>query len=63
MILYGCLYILFIVLTFGISLVIRPCIFAVMNAFNFIDDDNLNKIQLYYNRLLKSLKLLKKVQM
>ena len=60
LVLYGLMYILFTAMTFGISFVIRPCIFAVLSAFNFITNESLVKIHQYYRRNLTHFALLKK---
>ena len=54
------LYVLFTVMTFGISFVIRPCIFAVLSAFNFINNETLLKIHQYYRKNITGFSLLKK---
>jgi hypothetical protein len=59
-VLYGVLYVLFTVMTFGISFVIRPCIFAVLSAFNFINNETLLKILQYYKKSVTNISLLKK---
>lgn len=54
------MYIIFTVLTFGISEVIKPCIRAVLEGFNFIDDEMLLKVRQYYYKLIVSMNQLKK---
>ena len=58
--LYGFMYVVFVLLTFGISLVIRPCIFAVLSAFNFIDSDSLGKIIQYFRKQIATMRQLLK---
>lgn len=58
--LYGVLYVLFTIMTFGISYVIRPCIFAVLSAFNFINNETLVKIHQYYRKNIMGFGLLRK---
>ena len=60
MILYGIMYTIFVLLTLAISYVIRPCIYAVLSAFNFIDSDTLMKILQYYRKQLMCMKQLVK---
>lgn len=57
---YGVMYVIFTVLTFGISEVIKPCIRAVLEGFNFIDDEMLLKVRQYYYKLIVSMNQLKK---
>ena len=57
---YGVMYIVFTVLTFGISEVIKPCIRAVLEGFNFIDDEGLLKIRQYYYKMIMCMNQLKK---
>lgn len=54
------LYVILTVMTFGISFVIRPCIFAVLSAFNFISNESLIKIHQYYKRNLTNFAHLKR---
>jgi hypothetical protein len=60
MVLYCIIYIIFTVLTFAISYVIKPCIYAVLSGLNFIDNEHLNKILSYYRRQISCLNQLKK---
>ena len=60
MALYGVIYVVFTVLTFAISLVIRPCIYSVLEGFNFITGEHLPKILSYYRRLIICVNQLKK---
>lgn len=57
---YGIMYITSTILTLGISQVIKPCIRAVLEGFNFIDDEGLLKIRQYYHKLILCMNQLKK---